>query len=190
MIAIWAYTIRQFAPITAEIKVNDITQNENLPSNDGVVTMYLDNEILTDTIDLQAGKANFKRIPYHRLGNDVGIKVSFRDFFEIDTVLSLSKAITLNIKRNPDVYGHIHFALWNPENESFVPNCEIIISDKVKNEHREIVRGMTDSNGLFEIEIPLPQQKISYGVSSPTIGLESNIIYMPCGKNDVILIKN
>ena len=184
MIVIWTYTIRQFIPVTAEIKVNDISKNSNLPSNNGMVMLYLDNEVLTDTINLENGKACFKRIPYHRLGKDVGIKVSFRDYFDIDTLTPLSKMISLNIKRNPEIYGHIHFTLWDREQESFVPHCEIIISDSI-----EIARGWTDAKGFFEIDIPTQQQNTAYELSSPTIGLESNIIYMPCGPNDVVLIK-
>lgn len=184
MVAIWAYTIRQFVPVTTEIRVNDITENNNLPSDEGVVTLYLDDEVLTDTICLQRGKASFKRIPYHRFGKDVGIKVSFRDFYKIDTILPLSEAISLNVKRNPDIYGHIHFSLWNPEQESYVSNCEIIISDT-----NELVRGITDANGFFEIDIPIRKQRTAYSVSSPTINFEHGTIYMPCGPNDVIITK-
>lgn len=184
MIAIWTYTIRQFIPVTAEIKVDDLSKNRNLPSNEGVVTLYLDSEVLTDTISLENGKACFKRIPQHCLGKEVGIKVSFRDYFDIDTIMPLSKTISLNIKRDPDIYGHIHFTLWDREQESYVPHCEIIISDTI-----ELARGMTDAKGFFEIDIPSQQQKTAYEVSSPTIGLESSTIYMPCGPNDVVLIK-
>ncbi len=191
MVTIWTYTIRQFVPITAEIKVNDITENKNLPSDDGVVTLYLDSEVLTDTICLQRGKAFFKRIPRHRLGQDVGIKVSFKSFFDIDTIMPLSETTSLNIKRNPEIYGRICFSLWDTENESLVPNCEIIISDQDENhDYREIVRGLTDSNGFFEINIPLQQQRVAYNVTSPIVDFESNIIYMPCGPNDVLLIKH
>ena len=185
MIAIWTYTIRQFIPVTAEIKVDDLCKNRKLPSNDGVVTLYLDNEVLTDTISLENGNACFKRIPRHRFGKDVGIKVSFRDYFDIDTIMPLAKKISLNIKRNPEIYGHIHFKLWNREQESFVPHCEIIISDSI-----ELARGMTDAKGFFEIVIPSPLQNTKYKVSSPTMNFENNIISMPCGPNDVMLIKD
>lgn len=190
MIAFWTYTIRQFIPITAEIKVNDISKNKYLPSNDGVVTLFLDNEVLTDTICLREGKASFKRIPRHRFGKDVGIKVSFKGFFEIDTVVPLSETITFDIKRDPDVYGHIRFMLWNIDNETSFPNLEIIIYDQDEShEYRELARGMTDHLGVFEMDIPLPQQRTSYGVSSPAGNLESSIIYMPCSENDVIIVK-
>lgn len=192
MIGIWTYTTIQFIPTTAIVTVNDITENENLPSTKGVVTLFLDNEVLVDSIYPQCGSASFNRIPRHRLDKDVCLKVSFKDYFEIDTILPLSEAISINIKRNPDIYGHIRFNLWNPETESLVPNCGIIISDKDENDQlRELVRGTTDSNGHFEIDIPLPQQRIAYIVSSlsQTAIFESNSVYMPCGPNDVILVK-
>ena len=190
VIGLWSYTISLFIPITVEIKVNDVTPNTKLmPYDDGIVTLHLGDEILTDTICPQTGKAHFSRIEHRHLNEQVKIGVSCNNYYSIDTTLPLSKYIPINIKRDPDVFGHIRFILWNYETESYVPNCEMVISDKDGEKYREIARGNTDSNGLFEIDIPLQQQRTAYNVSSPMVSLESNIIYMPCGPNDVVIVK-
>lgn len=191
MIAAWVFTIRMIMPVTVEIHTHDISKNEFLPYENGIVTLHLDNETLTDTVCLQVGKAHFNRIPRYRMGNDAHIQVTFRDFFEKDTVMPLAELITLDIERDPRVFGHIHFSLWDLENENFVPDCEIVISDRDSNgQTRIITYGKTDSRGCFETDIPLPQQRTAYNVSSPNVNLESNTLYMPCGENDVILTKH
>ena len=100
-----------------------------------------------------------------------------QDFISLDTVLTLKKDVILNISRNPDVYGNVHFLLWNPNTEKPVVNKKIVIG---KNET------ISDAEGNVKLKIPLNEQQHAYPVKAD-IMLEDDTIYMPCGENDVLL---
>lgn len=166
-------------PIDIKIKLNEASiQNSMLPPmKDAIVTLKLDNETKTDTILSINEYALFRNIPHHYLDKQVQIVLVCQDFISLDTVLTLKKDVILNISRNPDVYGNVHFLLWNPNTEKPVVNMKIVIG-----KHETI----SDAEGNVKLNIPLNEQQRAYPVKAD-IMLEDDTIYMPCGENDVLL---
>ena len=177
LLGIW----KNSQPFDAAVRLNEASVvNASLPPlEDAVVTMTLDNETKSDilrSIDLEL---IFNNIPHKFLNKRVHFNVSCRDFFDVDTVVVLTKNTVLDIRRNPSVYGDIHFYIWNPDKEEFVANAEIMIDG------HEVV---SDADGLVTLQIPLASQKSSY-VIEMSIPLKNNVVTMPCGENDVVQTK-
>lgn len=166
-------------PIDIKIKLNEASiQNSMLPPmKDAIVTLKLDNETKTDTILSINEFVLFRNVPHHYLDKQVQIVFACQDFLTLDTIVTLKKDVILNISRNPDVYGNVHFLLWNPNTEKPVVNMKIVIG---KNET------ISDAEGNVRINVPLKEQQHAYPVKAD-IMLENDIIYMPCGENDVLL---
>lgn len=168
-------------PVDVEVKLNEASiQNDNLPPlNNAIVTITLDNETKTDTIHSIKSHLTFTNIPHHFINNKVRVKVDCQYFLPTDTIIFLSKNVCVNIYRNPDIFGNVHFRLWNPDTERTSPNTVLSIDGHP---------AKSDENGLVSITIPLSEQKTSYPVSS-SITLFDDSITMPCGPDDVLLYK-
>lgn len=168
-------------PVDVEVRLNEVSvHNENLPPlKDAIVTMTLANETKTDTIPASDIGIIFKNIPHSALNHKVQVHVACRDFMDVDTVFLLTKAVVLDIRRNPAVYGDVHFRLWNAERERAVANAEVEIAGQTVT---------SDEEGLVSMSIPLASQRKSYPVRS-SAPLINDTIYLPCGENDVILAK-
>ena len=168
-------------PVDISAKLDEVTvKNSQLqPLKDAIVSLTLDNETRTDTIKDLNDCALFRKIPRSLLGKEVRMEVKCKDFLYIDTTLVLSEVNILKISRDSSVYGDIRIRIWNPNTERSVSNLELEIEgQKVKSDH----------NGNVALHIPLNQQKQAYKVVSET-PLESDTIFMPCGLDDVILLK-
>lgn len=167
-------------PVDMEIRLKEATvHNENLPAlKDAIVTMTLDNETKTDTIPSLDDAIVFTNIPHRYLNQEVHMTVACQDYMAVDTLLLLTKDVTLDIRRNPKVYGDVHFRLWNPDTERTLPNRKVQVAG---------METKSDENGRVSLFVPLEQQRIAYDV---TVGTTLNdTIHMPCGEDDVILIK-
>lgn len=105
--------------------------------------------------------------------------VRCQNYMDIDTSIVLSKMVVPNIKRNPVVFGNIHFRLWNPDIEKAVANAEVEIAG---------YKAVSDRESDVELFIPLEQQRPFYQIKV-NIPLENDTIYLPCGKDDVVLTK-
>lgn len=167
-------------PVEVEVRLNEETvHNENLPPlTDAIVTMTLDNETKTDTIPSLNANAVFTNIPHRYLNQEVRLTVTCQDYLDVDTIVLLTQGVTLNIHRNPEVYGDVHFRLWNADTEQFLPNRKVKVAG---------LETMSDQNGRVSVFIPLEQQRKSYNVTDGTT--INDTIHMPCGEDDVILIK-
>lgn len=167
-------------PVDVEVQLKEATvHNENLPAlKDAIVTMTLDNETKTDTIPSLDDAIVFTNIPHRYLNQEVHMTVVCQDYLAVDTILLLTKDITLDIRRNPTVYGDVHFRLWNPDIEQTLPNRKVQVAG---------METKSDENGHVSVFVPLEQQRIAYDV---TVGTTINgTIHMPCGEDDVILTK-
>ena len=169
-------------PVDVKVQLKEVsTHNENLPPlKDAAITMTLENEVKTDTIRSLDASTIFSNIPHRFLNKEVRICVESQYFLPVDTVIPLSKDNSIEISRDPNVFGNIHFQLWNPDEEQTSPNTEVIIDGHPV---------MSDANGKVSIFIPLPQQKTSYPVSSSSITLVDTCKILPCGSYDVIKFK-
>lgn len=165
-------------PIDVEMRLKEASpHNENLPPlRDAVVTLALENEMKADTIPSLDASAIFSNIPHRFLNKEVRICVESQYFLPVDTVILLSKDNNIEISRDPNVFGNIRFRLWNPEEEQTSPNTEVFIDGH---------RVKADAEGYVSLFIPLPEQKVSYPISS-SISLVDTLVLLPCGPDDII----
>ena len=167
-------------PIDIKIKLNEVSIKNSMlpPMKDAVVTLKLDNETKTDTICSIDEFALFSNIPRHYLNQHLQIAFTCQDFNTIDTIVTLQEEIKLNITRDPDIYGNVHFLLWNPNTEVPVANKRIVIGE---------YETISDEDGKVSLQIPIEGQRNAYPVKTDMI-LENDTIYMPCGENDILLM--
>jgi len=174
LIAVWQTN----QPEDIVIRLNEAsTHNDQLPPlKDAIVTMTLKNETKTDTIHAIDNCLTFTNIPHRYLKSSAHFTVSCRNFIDTDTTLPLTKHTQLEIRRNPDIFGEVHFILYDPNTESPIAHSKLEIDGH---------ETFSDENGHVSLTIPLEQQKKTYSVNA-TFPLESNTVVMPCGKSDVI----
>lgn len=165
-------------PIDVDVHLKEMSvHNEQLPPlKNATITISLDNETKTDTIEHLDEYATFTNVPHHFMNKDVHITVSAKDFHRVDTTLLLSKDMQLNIYRDTDVYGKVSFRVWNRDKGKAVTGVEIGV-----NGHKAV----SDKNGNVSLTIPLEAQQTTYPVEA-NIPLLTDTIYMPCGENDII----
>ncbi len=168
-------------PVDVEVRLNEVSvHNDNLPPlRDAVVTMTLDNETKIDTIrSLDAGTI-LTNIPHRFMNDKVRVNVKCQNYLDIDTIIILSKDVTLNMYRNPHIYGDVHFVVWDAKKEQAVSGVKMQIEG-----HEAI----SDAKGHVQFSIPLAQQKSVYQINS-SVPLERDSVYPPCGPDDVVLIE-
>lgn len=177
LVGVWLHNL----PVDVEMKLNEASvHNDNLPPlKDAMVTMILDNESKTDTIQSLNASTVFKNIPRRLINSEVRIMVTCLDFLALDTTLVLTDNVILNIYRNPKVYGDVHFRLWNTDKERGVASASVEIAGQ---------KATSDGEGRVALFVPLEMQQKAYGIDSQ-LTLENDTIYMPCGDDDVIVVK-
>ena len=109
------------------------------------------------------------------------IEVSFEceDYLPLDTTMYLSSEMTLNIKRNPEIYGKLRTQIYASHNESGVSGVIINVAGQ------ELI---SDTNGYIATFIPLESQRVKYVITS-SLPLQTDTIRMPSGEDDVLLVK-
>jgi hypothetical protein len=139
--------------------------------------MILDNETKTDTLHSLGSSLSFKNIPHSNINKKIHLRLECQDFLPVDTILLLSEQLNIGVARNPHVYGDVCFKLWN--GVKALSNISLTIDGH---------HVLTDGNGVASLTIPLIDQKTSYQVIAP-LPLEYDIIHMPCGPDDVLIVK-
>lgn len=179
MICVWKHANR---PFDAEIRLNEVSfKNDQLPPlNDAYVTMMLDNEMKTGRVLSLDSCCILTNIPHDYYNKPVHFTVVCRDFLDVDTVLALGEMTTLNIQRNPAVYGNAHFWLYNPHAGEYVSN-ETLYVDGIKT--------TSGDDGRVELFIPLEKQKTVYLVSA-SIPLALDSIIMPLAEDAMVPVLN
>lgn len=169
-------------PFDMNLKLSERSvHNDNLPPlKDAVITLFLDDKTEMDTLRTLESAVAFKHIPHKYLNKPVKIHVTCQDFLSVDTVIKLTKDIELGIARDPSIYGDVHFRIFNPSTEEFVPNLTFNIDGH---------RVSSDANGSVTLFIPLAEQKREYQVSS-SVPLLQDCIYMPCGEGACLFVNN
>ena len=169
-------------PVDVEVRLNEASvHNDNLPAlENAVVTMTLDNETKVDTVRSLDSGIIFKNIPHRFINDKVRVRVECQNFLTTDTVVVLSDRVSIGVCRDPEVFGNVHFRLWNPDTEQISPNTEVNVDGhSVK----------SDANGYVMLSIPLSEQKTVYPISSTTTTLVDDTVVLPCGPDDVIVFK-
>lgn len=168
-------------PFDAEIRLSEVSAyNAQLPPlHDAVVTLTLDNEIKIDTIASLNVPISFSNIPHRFLGQPVHMTVSCKDYQDTDTTVVLSRNTQLNIQRDLSVYGNVRFKLWNINTEESVDSTMVSI---------EGLEALSNADGMVELRIPLEKQRKAYRIITRLM-LVNDSIFMPCGDDDVILVR-
>ena len=174
LVAVWMGN----QPFNTTVHLNEYTShNDQLPPlHNAVVTLSLDNESKTDTIQSIDENGVFTNVPHRYLDQPVHVTVACPDFLPLDTTLTLTRDVTLDIRRDPSVYGNVKFGLWDPETETFISGTRLEVAGQVV---------ATDKEGQVSLFVPLEQQRKTYQVKAP-FPLYNDIITMPCGESDVI----
>lgn len=169
-------------PVDVEVRLNEVSvHNENLPPlKDAVVTLTLDNETKTNTISSLDATTVFTNIPHHFIKNKVSVHVDCQNFLPVDTTIMLLENNSINISRDPEVFGKVHFMLWNPDTERTSANTELLVDGHPTK---------SDDDGYVSLTIPLSEQKTAYSISSSSINLVDENVAMPCGPDDVVICK-
>ena len=172
------YTMSQ--PIDVAIQVNETTcHNPALPSVQPTeVVLDLKDEVKKSVLLALDSAVIFKNIPHKYLNEEVHITATIKDFVKLDTTLVLSENMQLGIHRDANVYGNIKFQIWD-KNARAIPDVKIQIQG---------CEAISDAEGYVSLFIPLEDQQIKYHVNSSVLLLKDTI-YMPCGENDIIIIK-
>ena len=178
LVAVWIGN----QPFDTTVRLNEASvHNDQLPPmHDAVVTISLDNESKSDTILSIDQTGQFTNIPHRYL--DKKVRMTFAclnfpyDFLPLDTTLLLNRDVTLNIHRDPKVYGQVSFGLFNPETETFITGTRLEVAGQVVT---------TDKEGHVSLFVPLEKQRKSYQVKAP-FPLYNDMLTMPCGESDVL----
>ena len=168
-------------PFDAEIRLSEASVNNPMlpPIQDAIVTLTLDNETKKDTLSSPDAGLTFKNIPHRYLDQPIHITVTCKDFLDIDTTATLTKNTLLQVRRDPLVYGDIHFKLWNINTEESVDSTMVCIQGQ---------QTLSDTNGMVKLMIPLEKQRKAYKIETD-LNLVNDSIFMPCGEDDVILVQ-
>lgn len=166
-------------PVDVALKLNETSvHNENLPPlKDAVVTLELENETKIDTLASIESKLVFNNIPHRYLNQEVRFSVSCPNFMNTDTLLVLTPEVTLNIRRNDSIFGKVNFRIYNPNTETYVGNTTISLAG---------LETVSDSTGRVSLFVPLEKQQ-RYYIITGSLQFESDTVYMPSGKDDVVL---
>lgn len=150
--------------------------NSNLPAcTDGRLTLQLSNEEkIMDSICLDS-QLVFKNIPQRFIGKEVHCTFTGEGYLPVDTTLALQSSIVLPVKRDSDLYGHIHFRLRGIENPEMQT---VVIAGR-------IIRPEPD--GLIDMQIPVEEQRTAYSVI--VNNQQADSIYMPCGENNILIVE-
>ncbi len=178
MIGVWENANQ---PFNSEIRLIETSYHNNYlpPLQSAIVTMELDNETKTDTIDSLDVSVTFNNIPHRFLNKQAHLIVICKDFKKVDTLVMLNEKVHLDIRRDPSVYGDVHFWLWNKETEQAVTN-EVVFVDGWETS--------SGADGRVLLMIPLEKQKTSYPISA-SIPLSEDFIKMPLAENAEVSIK-
>lgn len=168
-------------PTNVQISLHQTSANNtNLPPlQNAIIKVTFENEVKTDTIPALDSCAIFTNIPRRFINKSVAISFECEDFLPLDTLLLLSPEVTLNIKRNPEIYGKLRTRIYSTQNESGVSGVTIKVAGK------ELV---SDAKGYISTFIPLEQQRVKYPITSSQPLLKDTIC-MPSGEDDALLIK-
>lgn len=166
-------------PVDVTVRLDETSyHNDQLPPiKDAVVTLELDNEVKTGTINSLDDSLIFTNIPHKFLNRPVrvGVKADL-GYFPVDTVMPLTKEMMVDICRDSTYYGNIRFRLWSHDRgRSYEGKSMEIAGQKV----------YVDKQGRIQLYVPLKEQRKYYIIKSE-VPLVCDTVYVPCGKDDWI----
>lgn len=181
IILLVAGIINYMKPLDVKIRLNEVSiHNNNLPKlKDAIVSIAVDDYYDIDTIIHIDDYAILNKVPRSYVGNDVRLLFKCKDWNSLDTIVRLTKDMSINIARNPFTYGEIQFCLWNADKEKKYPNESLSI-----NGHKVT----SDDEGRILYYMPLEEQDTVYKIESNMQLYESDL-HMPTTQSTTILVK-
>lgn len=146
------------------------------PLADAEVTITLDNETKSDTLRSLETSVVFANLPHRYLKEPVHIRVSCYGFLETDTVMVLSKDVTVPIRRDAEIYGNFRFKLWNVLTEKSYPQAAVVV------EGHPVV---ADDSGYIYVRLPLEEQRQKYHITASNPKVDDTLT-VPCGPDAII----
>ena len=154
--------------VDVAIRVNETTPyNEYLPPCDMVLQLYLDKEQKTDTIGALGETAVLHHIPPRYIGRGVRVILEAQDYLLTDTTVVLQREMSLPIRRDAAIYGHVKFRVIGKRQTLRIAGYEVL----------------PEVDGMVEISLPIEEQRTSYPVEWAN---GQDTLYMPCGEDDII----
>lgn len=177
-VGVWAFS----RPVDVLVRLNELTfTNPYLPSmRDAVVTIELENEIKVDTVRNFETPLIFTNIPSKFINEQVRMKVLADGYFNVDTLTCLKRDMRLDMCRDSSLYGDISFRLWDQSKERFVSDVVLKIADQI---------AISGEDGLIDLYVPLKDQRQAYHIDAD-LPLLCDTLFMPCGRQDVIIIQS
>ena len=168
-------------PVDVTVSLNETTvHNDNLPPmKDAVVTVELENETKTDTIQSLDATAIFANVPHKALGKSIRLTVACRYWLPVDTSFILTKNVVVNMSRNPHPYGDVTFCLWSTDKEQGVANTQVTLAGQT---------ATSDAEGYVRMFIPLERQSDHYRMEC-LLPLESDMLSMPTTESTAVIVK-
>lgn len=168
MVGVWLAS----RPVAVSVGLNEVSEAApQLPPIDfAEVTLFLPDETKKDTVRDIRSAAAFANIPARLLGQPVRLLVSSPDCLPLDTTLTLSREMRVDLRRDAGKYGRGSFLLWNAAGERPLSDCDVLVDG------REM---KSDENGVVNFAIPLSRQKTRYPIEVPAYG-HSDTLSMPC----------
>lgn len=168
-------------PVDVRVSLNETSvHNGNLPPlENAILSITLDNETKTDTVQSINTSAVFTNIPHRAIGKEVRMTVTCKDWLPVDTTFTLTESVRLNIARDPRPYGDILFRLWHVEKEKTYPNALVTI-----NGHE----ATADSDGVITYFMPIKEQDSIYTIGA-SLQLIDGILHMPTTESTIIEVK-
>ena len=176
-----AFVWRANQPVDVALRLNEASvHNDHLPPlQNAVVTMQLENETKIDTVLSFDSPLVFSNIPNRFMGAQVHLTVSCNNFIPVDTIMALTPGMTVDLRRDPTVYGNVRFRFWNPDEETTAPNAPVRLAG---------VEAVADAEGYVSMFIPLERQQRYYIVET-ALPLANDTLHMPCGGSEMIELK-
>lgn len=158
--------------VDVAVQVEETTlHNEYLPPcTNMVMQLYLDKEQKTDTIAALGETAVLRHIPPRYIGKEVRVSLTAKDYLPLDTMITLQREMSLPIRRDADIYGHIRFRVIGKQQALQIAGYEV----------------SPDMSGIVELSLPMEEQRTLYVVEWES---GRDTLYMPCGEDDIIAIE-
>ena len=158
--------------VDVAVQVEETTlHNEYLPPcTNMVLQLYLDKEQKTDTIAALGETAVLRHIPPRYIGKEVRVSLTAKDYLPLDTMIPLQREMSIPLRRDADIYGHIRFRVIGKQQALRIAGYEV----------------SPDMSGMVELSLPIEKQRTSYVVEWEG---GRDTLYMPCGEDDIIAIE-
>lgn len=168
-------------PVDIKVGLKETSIHNDIlpPLQNAIVTLTLNNETKTDTINSLEEQALFHNVPHSAIGKEIHATVTCKDWLTVDTTFVLSEDVNLNITRDTHPYGDIQFRLWNIQEETTYPFKKVSI-----NGHE----AKSDAEGRVTYFMPLAEQASFYIIRTSKI-LETDTLYMPTNEYTIIEVK-